>query len=504
VKRERKRRRKTGVQKELIPNGDKGLHYGATPPHDPLNQAQSQQILDAVYTTLASAGVEFEPDPEVLDLFRDGGCDVSDSGLVKFPKDVVRAALDSMAKSVTLWNRTGTDFIEIDNRHTWFIPGMTCIKAFDEKTGEARKSTREDLALNTRVADALPNMDAVTITCKNIERSDIFGEVDEFVVLAENTTKPLEYLCEYPESLEVVIDMAATIRGGRRQLAEKPYFLHLVTPLPLYYAKIHTDQIIKGIEAGIPVAVGTYVIGGAAAPITTAGCLVHALVTDFAGMVLGQLVKKGSFCIGGSDTRFMEASTGGVGSIVQTIYAEMAKCQISRELDFPYLTGTAGDSKARRFNQDAIWELSSNMMQAYYTRPATCDYIGSLDEGITFSLHAMLFCDEIADMLRKLWKGMEVTDDTLALDLTLAEGPRGNYLANQHTADHCRKENWDARYFYPKMPLTSSGLPDVELFDRIDAQLKEIIENHRPTPLASDVLEKMRAIQKDFEETYRG
>ncbi|MBQ75208.1 MAG: hypothetical protein CMQ20_09335 [Gammaproteobacteria bacterium] len=503
MRRRRAKHRRNSQQNNVVVDTDKGLHFGPTPSYDPLSDIQSQQILEAVFKTLREVGVQFEPDPRALDLFRKGGCDVSDSGLVKFPEQVVRSALGSVAKSVKLWNRTCTEVIELDNRHTWFIPGMTCIKVFDDETGEARDSNHEDLALITRVADALENIDAVTIACKNVERSDVFGEVDEFVVMAENTTKPLEYLCESPESLNVVIDIAAAIRGGYRQLADKPYFMQLVTPLPLYFAKVHSDQIINGVEAGIPIATGTYVIGGASAPITMAGCLVHTLATDFAGMVLGQLVRKGSFCVGGSDARFMEPATGGVGSFCQTSLAEMVLCQIARELGYPSLTGTGGDSKARRFNQDAVWELSANMMQTYYSRPATCDYLGSVDEGITFSLHSLLFCDELAGMLRKMWKGVDISDETLAMDLTLQEGPRGNYLANQHTVDHCRTENWDARYFYPNMPLTSSGKPDVELIDRIDTELKTIIETHQPESMTADIQLRIRTIQKNFEDTYQ-
>ncbi len=503
MKRRRNRRRQTVQPDELASNEDKGLHYGPTPPHDPLNKTQSQQIIKAVFELMREVGVEFEPDPKVLSLFRAAGCDVSDTGLVKFPANVVQGALDSMAKSVKLWNRPATEFIEIDNRHTWFIPGMTCIKVFDEESGEPRDSNREDLALATRVADALENIDAVTISCKNVECSDIFGEVDEFAVLAQNTTKPLEYLCEHPESLSVVINMAAAIRGGHQQLADKPYFMHIVTPLPLYYAKIHTDQIINGIEAGIPMAMGTFTIGGAAAPITMAGCLVHSLATDFAGMVLGQLVRKGCFCIGGSDARFMEAATGGIGGFNQTTLTEMAMCQIARELGYPSLTGVGGDSSARRFNQDAVWEISTNMMQTYYSRPATCDYVGSLDEGITYSLHAMLFCDELAGMLRKMWRGIEVNDETLAMELTLQEGPRGNYLANQHTVDHCRTERWNPRYFGPNMPLTISGKPDIDLFGRIDEELKTIVRTHKPEPLEAAILASIKALQSDFKATYK-
>ena len=51
--------------------------------------------------------------------------------------------------------------------------------------------------------------------------------------------------------------------------------------------------------------------------------------------------------------------------------------------------GFAGHSVARRFNQDAVREISASMMQAFFSRPVTLDYLGSLDEGISFSMHAL-------------------------------------------------------------------------------------------------------------------
>ena len=61
---------------------------------------------------------------------------------------------------------------------------MTCIKVYDDETGEARDSNREDLATVTRVSDAKQNIDAVCVTCKNVGESTIHGEIDEFAVLA--------------------------------------------------------------------------------------------------------------------------------------------------------------------------------------------------------------------------------------------------------------------------------------------------------------------------------
>ena len=240
--------------------------------------------------------------------------------------------------------------------------------------------------------------------------------------------------------------MAAAIRGGRQALSEKPYFMHLVTPLPLYYAKPHIDQIVEAAESGVPLSVG--------AP-------------------------------------------------SQSHLAEMAMCEASRRLGVKRITSTAGWTLSRRFNQDAAAEIAANMTHAFYSRPAVCPYLGTIDEGITFSLPALLFGDELAGLLRRMWRGIEVSDEMLALEMTRQEGPRGNYLAHEHTAKYCRRETWNARYLGAKYPTASGGLPDEDLSERIDHELQEILRNHRPEPLAEAILDEMRAIREAFTDCFR-
>ena len=498
------RRKRARSARKIFSESFSTSHVGRTAPYDILAVEEAQAIIDATIELLDTSGVVFEPGSQALQILSDNGCAVSSNGIVRIAPELVCEALSSSARTVKIWDREGLSNIQIDKNHTCFFPGMTCIKVFDLETGDARGSNREDLETITRVADALPNIDGVTIACKNIDRSDIFGEIDEFSAMVENTSKPLEYLCEHSRSLDVVIEMAAAIRGGREALREKPYFIHIVTPLPLNFATTHSDQIIAAVRAGVPVVSGTLPIGGATSPITVAGCMVQSLATDLAAMVLGQLVDKGAFCIGGSDAAFMEPSTGGIGSFVQASLADMAIIQVMRQLDLPSLTGIAGCSVARRFNQDAVWEISSTMMQTFYSRPATCDYLGTLDGGISYSPHALLLCNDLAGLLRKMWKGFEIDEEHLALDLAREVGPYGNYLANWHTVNHCRPQVWNTRYFGPNIPLSGGPRPDQDLFDRIDDDLRKIIKEHRPKPLAGDLLNEMRAIQQRFATTYLG
>jgi len=478
---------------------DERISMGGYPIFELMSEADVQKIIDAIFQLLRETGVAFDPDPRVLDLFSDAGCDISADHVVRFETDLVKECLESVAKSAKIWNRDGTDYLETKEGNTSFIPGMTCIKVFDLETGEPRESTSEDLATITRVADALPNIDGVCVTVKDIPNSNLCGEIGEFVTMAENTTKPLEYLCDYSISLDAVIEMAAAIRGGMDPLAEKPYFNHIITPLPLYYAKTHTDQIIRAAQSGIPVTMGTISIGGASAPLTVAGCMTHSIATDLAGISLSQLARKGSFCVGTSECSMMEPATGSLGNPVPDMLADIATRQVMSHLGLPPLAGGGGGaSNARRFNQDAVFEITMGMTKDFFLRRTTQDYMGSLDAGITYSLHALLLCEDLAGMLRCLWNGIPVDDDHLALDLTQSMGPKGNYPAEPHSAKHCRDNYWKSRYFGAKFPLASGTLPDKDLFERIDEDLRKIPENHQPEPMPEALRKQLATIQDKF------
>lgn len=497
-----RRSRRPSAHAQALAPPDPGLHHGATGPYDPVPRELALRLIESAVTLMQDCGVAFDPTAQAGGIFRAAGCDVSSDGIVRFPPQLVRAALASSAKSTRLWDREGRRCIELDDRHTWFMPGMTCIGIFDLESGESRPSDGEDLAMVTRVADALPNMDAVCVAVKNVARSDIHGEIEEFAIMAANTAKPLEYLCEQAESLDPVLEMAAAIRGGPEALFAKPYFLQIITPLPLNYPRSHVEQLVKCVRAGVPISVGTLPIGGASTPITTAGCMVNSLATDFAAMVLAQLVRRGAFCIGSSDVCFMEPATGGIGNFAQTSLADMVMCQVRRQLGLPSLTGAGGHSSARRFNQDAVAEISLGMMQAFYSRPATLDYLGSLDQGLTFSLQALCLCDDLAGLLRTLWQGLTIDAETVALDLAREVGARGNYLGQPHTARHCREHLWNSRYFGARLPVSAGLLPDEELMARIDGDVRTLL-GHRPAPLGAELEARLRDIREAFEASYR-
>ncbi len=150
------------------------------------------------------------------------------------------------------------------------------------------------------------------------------------------------------------------------------------------------------------------------------------------------------------------------------------------------------------FNQDAVWEITASTMNMFYHRPATCDYLGSLDQGLTFSETALLFSDDMAGLLRKMWEGISVSDEQIGTDVINRLGPKGQFLGEQHSADYCRSQVWNSRYLGPNIPISSSDLADQDMIERIEADLAERRKAPPPEAPPENVMSRAREVLSRF------
>jgi len=469
----------------------------AAVPHTVLGEADVEKVIDAPFRLLGEVGVKFDPKSRALEFFSTAGCTILPDGVVRFPRDLVQKAIASAGRSVELWDRSGANAIEFSDGNTILMAGVTCLNVQDLESGAPRPATKEDLATITRVADALGEIDGVCLPCKIADEADVYGEVTEFVTLSSNTTKPLTYLCNDPRALEAAIEIAAAIRGGPAELRERPYFSFMVTPLPLHYLEQNTEHIFLCVENGIPFFPSTTSVGGAAAPVTIAGNLTHCLATDLAGLVLAQLLEKGSFFTCGSVPAFIDPATAEMGGLPETLLAELARSQVLRSLGMPPCGGVAGVAAGRReFDRYNACVATATMLHAAFSQPGYCWCLGSIDSLMTFSLPALLYCNELAGWVRRLGEGIRVDDETLALEVTRAVGHGGHYLAEEHTARHCRTELWNPKYFRLSQEKSGGeGPPNRrEMRSVIEEDLRRILATHRPETLPDSIRSQIESI----------
>jgi trimethylamine--corrinoid protein Co-methyltransferase len=104
----------------------------------------------------------------------------------------------------------------------------------------------------------------------------------------------------------------------------------------------------------------------------------------------------------------------------------------------------AGATTAKEPGIQSAYENAIAMFMAYANGADVTFGTGLLDGSRILCLENMVVDDEILGMVKRILRGVEVTDETLARDLIAKMGFNGNYLFDKHTRAHVR-ELWQAK-----------------------------------------------------------
>jgi len=100
------------------------------------------------------------------------------------------------------------------------------------------------------------------------------------------------------------------------------------------------------------------------------------------------------------------------------------------------------DTDAHIVDQQCIWEKALSAMACVSSGIDVMVNLGMYSTGLNVSYESLIIDHEIFSQLRRYQKGIEVTDDHLAVDLINKIGTWGSYLEEGHTLKHFKSENW--------------------------------------------------------------
>lgn len=104
---------------------------------------------------------------------------------------------------------------------------------------------------------------------------------------------------------------------------------------------------------------------------------------------------------------------------------------------------------------------------------------------------------ELLGMIERLVRGVEVSDETLAIDVIDAVGPGEHFLAQKHTREHHMKEHFIPKLFdtQPYDYWLKTGSNNIR--ERAGEEVKRILREHQPPPLDKDLEKKLEAYVKE-------
>jgi len=291
------RREKVGYALDSI---DSAFSYG-----NRLTDDQLYAIHSASLEVLSQVGIKVES-KKARDLYEASGAAV-EGMTVKLPVHMVEESIKSAPSVILLAGRNPKNDYVIKQKKVAFINFGEGVNVIDPYTREYRKSTKEDLARNTKVADAIT---VLPIAYRSVASQDIPGHVQalhNIEAMFHNTSKHIFIGPDGERNALKIIDMAAKIAGGREELKKRPIVTFNVCPTsPLQLNPAASDVIIEAARAGIPCNIISMALSGATAPVTLAGTLVTHNAEVLSAVVLSQLACKGAPVFYASSTSIMD------------------------------------------------------------------------------------------------------------------------------------------------------------------------------------------------------
>lgn len=462
-----------------------------------LSDDQVEALFEGVLHVLEVTGLEVHHD-EARDILEKAGAWV-DGLRVRVPSHIVKRSLALAPRSFTLFARDGNPKhdIHIGPGRGHFGPGPTCPNFIDVETLERRPYVKDDVPIVARVVDALPNIDFCESlgTVSDVHHS--LGATYEFAGMFPNTSKPIVAWSYDRFDSADIHKIAITEAGGQAAFEQRPNYVHYCEPLsPLVSTFEALDKLIFAARHRVPLVFTPCPIAGGTAPVTAAGIIIQGAAESWMGLTLAQAIQPGLPFIMGGVFSVMDMS-----SMILSYGAPELALMMAGLTELAHYAGlplwqTGGCTDAKTFDAQAVIEGSLSCFFSALTAGDLCHDVGYTESAMTGSVFQLAAMDEAIGYSRRITRGIEVNEDTLAVEVIHNVGPNGHYLREQHTRRHFKTEFW-----YPKLCDRRNFeewdmMGRMTMKDRTIARVQDILATHQASPIKP---ETERVIQEVLE-----
>ncbi|MGK7652603.1 trimethylamine methyltransferase family protein [Roseovarius sp. B08] len=467
-----------------------------------LTDAQILRIHEAALDALERIGLSGAP-PSGIAYLTGAGAVQGDDGRIRFPRALVEDTIARANREITLYSRDGVNDLHLGGSRVHYGTAGAAVNMVDVDGRNYRESTLQDLHDAARIVDVLDNVHFCQrpMVARDIP-DNMEMELNTVYACCTGTTKHVGTSFTEPHHVAPAMEMLYMIAGGEDKFRERPFVSNsncFVVP-PMRFATESCEVMERCIEGGMPVLLLSAGMAGATAPSTIAGAIMQATAECLAGLVYVNAVKPGHPAIFGTWPFGLDLRTGAmsIGSGEQALLS--AGCaQMHQFYGVPGgAAGGASDSKLP--DMQAGWEqMCSNVMAGLAGVNMVYEAAGMHASLLGFCHESLILGDDLIGQALRCVRGIEVDDETLALDQmeTVCIGGPGHYLGTEATLarmqrDHC----------YPTLGDRSSpkewvelGKPD--LVEKAVARKEEILAQAsaaRLTPVLDAEIRKRFAI----------
>jgi trimethylamine--corrinoid protein Co-methyltransferase len=466
-----------------------------------LSDDQLEELFWGVLHVLEYTGLDVHHE-EARDILKNAGAWV-DGLRVRIPSHLVRRSLEMAPRSFTIFARDGNaeHDIHIGPGRAHFGPGPTCPNFIDVETMERRPYVKSDVPTVAKVVDALPNIDfCESLGTVNDVHHDL-GALYEFAGMFPNTSKPIVAWSYDEYDSAGIHKIAVAEAGGQEAFERRPNYIHYCEPLsPLVSTKEALDKLVFAAKHRVPLIFTPCPISGGTAPVTSAGIIIQAAAESWMGLTIAQAIQPGLPFFMGGVLSAMDMSSMVLAYGAPELPLNMAGItELAHYVGLP-LWQTGGCTDSKTFDAQAMIEGSLSVFFSALSGGDLCHDVGYTESAMTGSVFQLAAMDEAIAYSRRITRGIEVNEDTLAVDVIHNVGPNGHYLREQHTRRHYKTEFW-----YPKLHDRRnfeewSEMGKTTMKDRTVARVHDILASHQPSAVKPETEQVIQQVLEQAEE----
>jgi trimethylamine--corrinoid protein Co-methyltransferase len=451
-----------------------------------LAPAEIEQIDAASVEILATVGVQVDY-ALARRIFREAGARVDDErARVFIPERLVRWAVEQAPRSFFLHGSDGQFSLEIGGDGVTFAGLGTPTHLIDPETGQRRGVTLADMVRHIQLINGCQQIHncQMDIWPEDIPMTTIHTEA--IWAWAHHSHKPFGMGCFGYVPTRDMMKMMAITAGGKEELRRRPRFFAICSVgSPLQMLQMQLEGLLLCADYGQPLAMSPEAIAGATAPVTLAGLLGQENAAILAYITLAQIYRPGTPVLYGTVSTIANMRLGTVAlGAVETGLITAGAAQMARHYGIP-CRGVGATTESKLEDVQAGIERTATLLQAVLAGVHFITCGGTLDSSMLESHALLMLDDELCGAALRIARGIEVTPETLAVDLIqeVARSGSSNYMGERHTVRHLRYEHFQPKLF-PRDPYDAwqKGGSRTAL-DLARERALEILARHQPCEL---------------------
>lgn len=428
--------------------------------------------------------------------FKEHGCSVDEeSEIVTIPSELVEKCLALTPPTFTLHGRNPDYDITIPRAEPVVVTASSAPDIMDPVSQTARRARSDDIARIAQVVNELDGFDVFSISVLADDAPEGQFSLSRFYPALKNAIKPCRTSVIDLDEAEQVLKLGALIAGSEEAFRARPFitfgYCAIVSPLTMDFDS--TEMLMFFAENDIP-AYGTVApVGGAGTPFTLAGTMALINAEWLATCVLTQISKPGRPMIYNFLPVFTDMRDGAYApGAIETGIMNSAICQMARHYNIPS-GGYLGLTNAKVSDAQAGMEKGMTPLLGTLSGVNYIVMGGLLDALMTFDFGQLAIDNEIALMLKRVVRGIEFSEENLALEEIKQAGPGGMFIGNPETFERMKHTCFMPDLADRTMRPTWQDGGALTIHDRAMRSIRSILTKPNQNALPPEVDKTIRA-----------